>query len=46
VTDRIAVDLFAAAVAFVARLSDERPAGCVGEEVLIVGMITEARGLL
>lgn len=46
VTDRIAVDLFAAAVALIARLSDERPAGCVAEEVLAVALITEARALL
>lgn len=34
VTDSIALDLFAAAVALMTRLSHEQPAGCVAEEIL------------
>jgi hypothetical protein len=34
ITERIAIDLFAASVALMARLSDNEPAGCVAEEVV------------
>lgn len=43
VTERLALDLFAAAVALLARLSDGRPAGCVAEEILAVGLIEGAK---
>jgi hypothetical protein len=43
VDDRLAVDLFAAAVALMARLSDGAPAGCVAEEVVAVEVIEQAR---
>lgn len=46
VTERLALDLFAAAVALLARLSDGRPAGCVAEEILAVGLIEGARSQL
>jgi hypothetical protein len=42
VTDGIALDLFAAAVALMARLSHEQPAGCVAEEIVAVALINEA----
>jgi hypothetical protein len=42
VTDAMAIDLFAAAVALMARLSDGQPAGCVGEEVIAVELIRQA----
>lgn len=42
-TERLAIDLFAAAVALMARLSDGRPAGCVAEEIVAVGLIEEAK---
>ncbi len=46
VDERLALDLFAAAVALMARLSEGAPAGCVAEEVLAVTLIEEARLLL
>ena len=46
VDDRLALDLFAAAVALMARLSDGAPAGCVAEEIISVGLIEEARAWL
>jgi hypothetical protein len=44
ITERIAIDLFAASVALMARLSDNEPAGCVAEEVVAVVAMEEARG--
>ena len=46
VDERLALDLFAAAVALMARLSEGAPAGCVAEEVLSVSVIEEARAWL
>lgn len=46
VDDRIALNLFAAAVALMARLSCGRPAGCVAEEVMAVGLYVDAKALL
>jgi hypothetical protein len=46
VSDRIAIDLFAASVALMSRLSAEEPAGCVAEEVLAVALLGEAEGWL
>jgi hypothetical protein len=46
ITQRVAIDLFAASVALMARLSDNEPAGCVAEEVIAVAVMDEARGLL
>jgi hypothetical protein len=43
VNERLALDLFAASVALMARLSDGAPAGCVAEEMIAVGLIEEAR---
>jgi hypothetical protein len=42
VTERIALDLFAAAVALMARLEAEQPAACVAEELLAIELITYA----
>jgi hypothetical protein len=46
VDERIALDLFAAAVALTARLSAGRPAGCVAEEIVAVALLEEARAWL
>jgi hypothetical protein len=46
VDERLALDLFAAAIALTTRLSDERPAGCVAEEILAVALLQEARAWL
>jgi hypothetical protein len=46
VDDRLALDLFAAAVALMARLSDGASAGCVAEEIMSVGLMEEARAWL
>ncbi len=46
VDERLALDLFAAAIALTTRLSDGQPAGCVGEEILAVSLMQEARALL
>ena len=46
VDQRLALDLFAAAVALMARLSDGAPAGCVAEEIMAVRLIEEARAWL
>jgi hypothetical protein len=46
VDERVALDLFAAAVALMARLSDEPAAGCVAEEIIAVNLIEEARAWL
>jgi biotin operon repressor len=42
VDEALALDLFAAAVALMARLSDGLPAGCVAEEILAVRLIEHA----
>ncbi|MEA2358219.1 MAG: hypothetical protein QOI62_1479 [Solirubrobacteraceae bacterium] len=42
VTAPLALDLFAAAVALMARLSAEEPAGCVAEEIIAVRLIEGA----
>lgn len=42
VDDRLAIDLFAAAVALMARLSCGEPAGCLAEEILAVGLLDRA----
>lgn len=46
VDERLALDLYAAAVALMARLSEGAPAGCVAEEVVAVTLIDEARLVL
>ena len=46
VSERIALDLYAAAVALMARLSADEPAGCVAEEIVAVSVIQEAQGWL
>ena len=46
VDERLAVDLFAAAVALIARLSCGDPAGCVAEEIMAVGLLGEAEAWL
>lgn len=46
VDDALAVDLFAAAVALIARLSCGRPAGCLAEEVMAVALLEQATGWL
>lgn len=43
VDERLALDLYAAAVALMARLSADEPAGCVAEEILAVALIEEAK---
>jgi DNA-binding transcriptional ArsR family regulator len=42
ISEQDAVDLFACAVALVARLSCGQPAGCVGEELMAVALMAEA----
>jgi len=46
VDERLALDLFAATVALMVRLSDEKPAGCVAEEIMAVGLLDDARAWL
>jgi hypothetical protein len=46
VDERLALDLFAAAVALTARLSAGQPAACVAEEVLAVALLQEAHAWL
>lgn len=46
VDEALALDLFAAAVALMARLSDGVPAGCVAEEIIAVRLIEQATGRL
>ena len=46
VSERIAIDLFAASVALMSRLSAEEPAGCVAEEILAVALMGEAEAWL
>ncbi len=41
--EALATDLFAAAVALMARLSGENPAGCVAEEIVAVRLVVEAK---
>jgi hypothetical protein len=43
VNQTLALDLFAAAVALMVRLSDERPAGCLAEEIVAVALMEGAR---
>lgn len=42
VTEVVAINLFAAAVALMVRLSDGEPAGCVGEEVMALELMGQA----
>ena len=42
VDEALALDLYAAAVALMARLSDGHPAGCIAEEILAVALIEHA----
>ncbi len=46
VDEALALDLFAASVALMARLSDGRPAGCIAEEILAVRLIEHATAQL
>jgi hypothetical protein len=46
VDERLALDLFAATAALMARLSNGEPAGCVAEEVISLALIEEARAWL
>jgi hypothetical protein len=46
VTPRLAVALYGAAVALIARVVDGEPAACVAEEVLAVALLNEARSWL
>ena len=46
VDEGVALDLYASAVALLARLSDGAPAGCVAEEILAVALMQEARDWL
>lgn len=46
VDDKLAFNLYSAAVALMVRLSDGHPAGCVAEEVVAVRLIEEATGRL
>jgi hypothetical protein len=46
VDERLAVDLFAATVALMARLSSGEAAGCLAEEIVAVALLSEARGIL
>lgn len=46
VDDRLAVDLFAASVALVARLSSGDAAGCLAEEIVSITLLAEAKALL
>jgi hypothetical protein len=46
VTESMALDLYAAAVALMVRLSHEERAGCLGEEILSVVLINEAVALI
>ena len=46
VDEKMAIDLFAAAVALMVRLSDGRPAGCLAEEIMAVGLLEDAKGSL
>jgi hypothetical protein len=46
VDEAIALDLFAAAVALMARLSDDSPAGCLAEEINAVALLEEGKAQL
>jgi hypothetical protein len=46
VDDRLAVDMFAAAVALMSRLASGSPAGCVAEEIIAFRVIEEAHAWL
>jgi hypothetical protein len=46
IDERRAVDLFAAGVALIARLSSGEPAGCLAEEILAVAALVKARDWL
>ena len=46
VDEPLALNLFAAAVALMVRLSEGRPAGCVAEEIVAVRLIEEAEAYL
>lgn len=46
VDDAVAIEMFAAAVALVARLASGRPAGCLAEEIVAVALVTHAEGLI
>jgi hypothetical protein len=46
VDESLALNLFAAAVALLVRLSEGRPAGCVAEEIVAVRLIEEAEAYL
>jgi hypothetical protein len=45
-TARLAIDLFAATVALIARLANDTPAGCVAEEIIAVHLIEETKASL
>jgi len=44
--DRKALDLYSASVSLMTRLSADRPAGCVAEEIVAVALINEAKAWL
>lgn len=46
IDDGVALDLFAAAVALMARLSAGKPAGCVAEEIVAVSLMGQAEAWL
>jgi hypothetical protein len=46
VDEAVALDLFAAAVALMARLSGDSPAGCLAEEIIAVGLLEDAKAQL
>ena len=46
VDDRMALDLYAASVSVISRLSADQPAACVAEEIAAVALISEAKAWL
>lgn len=46
VDERLTLDLYAASVSLMARLSADQPAGCLAEEILAVAVMEEARAWL
>jgi hypothetical protein len=46
VDESMALDLYAACVALMARLASSQPAGCVAEEIVAVELLRNARGIL
>lgn len=46
VDERMALDLYAASVSLIARLSADEPAACVAEEIVAVALISEAKAWL